>query len=156
MNKVKVLSILSIGLLAVNITLVTFFLWKKPGFHKDGPMVPRNIIIEKLHFDDNQIKAYDVLIKEHQKSMFQNQEDLLKLKKNLYIQLNTNISTAVKDSLINEIAIKQKDIEYINYTHFENIKKICKKDQLADFEKLSNELANLFSPNKRKPPHPRD
>ncbi|MEI6312861.1 MAG: hypothetical protein WCP57_11425 [Bacteroidota bacterium] len=156
MNKVKVLSILSIGLLAVNIALVTFFLWKKPGFHRDGQMGPRNIIIEKLHFDDDQIKAYDVIIQEHQKSMFQNQEDLLKLKKNLYTQLNTTISDVVKDSIINEIAVKQKDIEYINYAHFENIKKICKKDQLADFEKLSNELANLFSPNKRKPPHPRD
>jgi periplasmic protein CpxP/Spy len=49
------------------------------------------------------------------------------------------------DSLSKNIADLQKKAEMMNFRHFQDIKKICKPEQLPYFEKLTNELTQLFS-----------
>jgi protein CpxP len=38
----------------------------------------------------------------------------------------------------------QTYIERTHYKHFEDIKQLCKPNQQKDFEKLTQEIANLF------------
>ena len=121
----------------------------KPKHGGPGPNGgPRNIIIKKLDFDDRQIKQYESLIQWHRGEIDKSQEQMVQLKNELYSTL-VDSNTATKDSLINEISIIQKNIETIHYKHFQDIKKICKTEQLVAFEKLSKEIAALFAP-----PHP--
>jgi len=142
MNKVKILSILSISLLLINLFLVGFMISNKPPNQgKDGP---RNIIIEKLKFNENQIVEYDKLIKWHRTEMTKSEEELKSLKNQLYSTLTKDSANYLKDSLISEINKVQYRIESIHYKHFMDIKKLCTKDQEPAYIELTTEIASLF------------
>lgn len=107
---------------------------------------PRNLIIERLHFNDKQIADYDLLISWHQKNIREKDSMLLILKSELYKSLNsTSINT---DSIITQINTIQKDIEYTHLKHFKDIEALCKKEQKKYFDELTGDLARLFG---RKP-----
>ena len=154
MNKIKLLVISVIVLVVLNLFLVSNLFFKtKPPFPLKGRKLPREIIIEKLNFDENQIVDYVELIKEHRREIRTNDREIRQLKKKLYSLLQSD-NFELKDSLITKINIIQEDIEYIHFDHFMDIKNICNDNQLEEFNKLSVELSKLFSPHKpprRKP-----
>lgn len=145
MNKYKFLILVIIGLLLSNGVL--FFMLIKSHQRKGGP---KNIIIDKLHFDKEQIKNYEVYIQQHRKATNDNEETMNKLRSNLFKQLKYKQDTAKVDSLILIIAKQQYIAEKINYNHFLEIKRLCKPSQQKDFDELTNEISNLFSPKRRK------
>ena len=151
MNKVKFLSIICILLVICNIALISFLLINRhgPPRRHHGP---RDLIIDKLHFDKNQATKYDKLIEWHRSEMDKHQNDMMYLKHSLYHQLAFDSTSSTKDSLINQISLKQIEIEKTNYKHFEDIKKICNNTQLKAFDNLTNELANMFG-HHNGPPH---
>ena len=71
MKKTKLLTITVIGLLLLNFAILAFLLVSGPRGHKrpnerpEGRPDPREIIIERLHFDNKQEKEYAELIKWH-------------------------------------------------------------------------------------------
>jgi len=145
MSKFKFLKFIILGLLISN-GIVVFFLIN--GRDKmDGP---KKIIIEKLHFDKEQIKNYESFIQQHRKAINENEMTMNKLRSELYQQLKYEQDAVKIDSLISIIANQQIIAEYINYNHFLEIKKICKPSQKDDFAKLTDEIANLFSIKERK------
>lgn len=118
-----------------------------------GKEMPRDVVIKKLVFDDQQIKAYEVLIKGHQEKIrFLN--DAIRTKKNeLYSHLKDNASPiSHTDSLIKQIADYQTQIEITHYNHFLDIKKICRPEQMENYNELTTELAKIFS-HPRRPKH---
>lgn len=149
MSKLRIVTTLSIGLLIINILLVGFILFKRNGHPRiEGP---RNIIIEKLHFDEAQVVKYDTLIQWHRKEIRQIESEIINIKNQLYSHLSTNSLADVKDSLIQEITLRQISIEQIHLKHFEDIKLLCRDKQLDDYQKLTKELASYFGPgNKQK------
>ncbi|MBL7883326.1 MAG: hypothetical protein JNL69_04620 [Bacteroidia bacterium] len=148
MNKVKLLAIISVGLLVSNI-LIVVLLFNKSDKHPPRHGGPRNIIIEKLHFDETQITEYDQLIQWHRSEIDKNEHQMMALKNQLYSLLKENASSEKKDSLINELSLLQKQIENVHYKHFSDIQKMCKAEQQEAFNSLIEEIAILFSP-----PHP--
>lgn len=161
MSKLKLLTIAVIGLLIMNIAVVGFLLMRKPP-HPPGerPLMtqeggPRNIIIERLHFDGDQVEEYEKLITEHQSAIRQIDDSIRMMKNELYHTL-TSDSFAGKDSLVDRLGILQKEIELTHYDHFARIKKICKPAQMEEFNKLTEELARLFAPGKKGSPPPKD
>jgi len=142
MNKVKFLSIIAIGLLISNLVLVGFMLFKKPK-HPMGEG-PKKIVIEKLHFDDKQVGQYEAIIKEHQKKIRTSDEKILSIKNALYTTLTKENSATERDSLINQIASVQAEIENIHYNHFVEMKALCKPEQQKYFEALTQEISTLF------------
>lgn len=145
MNKTKLLSVAVIALLVLNFVILGFlFLSKK---HKPNRRkMPREIVIEKLHFDENQIVEYEKIIKEHQKAIRNLDDSIRKTKNELYQLLNEEkINSAQKDSLYLKLANYQKQIETTHFNHFLEIKKLCKKEQLADYKNLTEELSKIFS-----------
>lgn len=144
MNKLKLLSIISIGLLVSNIMLIAFILTRHP--ERPPHQEPKTILIERLHFTEHQIQQYDRLIETHRTATRQSNEDIMKLKNQLYRSLSQETNAVFRDSMIAEISKVQMKIEQVHYNHFEQIKQLCQGEQLNLFDQLTNEIATIFSP----------
>jgi protein CpxP len=145
MNKKRFyLLVVAILLISNGFLLVMFIMGPKGPHHHEGPKM---LIVEKLHFDQQQIVAYEKLISQHRASIRKHENLLNKAKENLYSQLNT--SSPENDSLYAVIAREHQKIEEIHFDHFEDIKSLCTKEQMPDFKKLTRELADLFE---KRPP----
>jgi len=161
MSKIKLLTIAVIGLFLLNIGMITFMLFGnpiRPGLGRPPLQreAPREAIIQMLHFDKEQSDQYKELIDQHQALIRDLDDKIAETKNELYQTLSTENIT-IKDSLQIVLADLQKQVESVHYAHFMDIKKICRPDQLNDFNKLTKELSRLFSRNARNnPPPPKD
>ncbi len=149
MNKNKFYLMIIISLLITNV-LILFFTYP---FHKRGfdPNKPRNIIIERLGFNQNQIVEYDKLIQVHRSKIREKDSTIKQLKNQLYLLLVSEDEDK-KDSLIHEIANEQREIERIHFNHFMDIKNLCNPEQLIKFQELSKELSKILKPQPPKKP----
>jgi len=149
MSKTKLLQIAVVALLLLNIGTLTFILLRKPPMHhgmKNGEG-PKQIIIERLHFDNQQQKQYDVIVEDHRAKSRELNDLSRDLHNKLYALLSEKeIEKGKSDSLINEIALNQKAIDNLNLDHFQKIKSICKNNQMQYFNELVKDLTHLFSP----------
>lgn len=147
MNKIKLLTFSVIALIILNIVTLGFFIFsenKSQGFNNRPK--PREIIIRKLDFDEQQVKAYEELINWHRGNIDSLQEQIRNTKQKLYSELvKPEVDNKVKDSLVNKLAYIQKKIENTHFRHFQDIKKLCKKEQLDRFNDLTKELSKIFS-----------
>ncbi|MES2411227.1 MAG: hypothetical protein V4535_07250 [Bacteroidota bacterium] len=150
MEKTKLLTITIIGLLLLNLgTLGFLFLTGSKVHqrsHEGGRPEPKEIIIDKLHFDSHQQKEYAKLIKWHRGEITKLDDTIRGAKNELYNQLSqADVDEKIKDSLITVINTNQKQIEETHFKHFEDIKKLCSKEQMDDFDSLTEELSRIFS-----------
>jgi periplasmic protein CpxP/Spy len=151
MNKTKVLVFAVIALVALNFGILAFLFLSKNNEGPRGRKMPREIVIEKLHFDENQIVEYDKTIKLHQETIRSIDDSIRNTRNELYKLLNSEtIDSSKRDSLYLKFAGFQKQIETTHFNHFLEIKKLCKKEQLTDFNNLTEELSKIFN-NRRKP-----
>lgn len=148
MEKKRVYYIIILLLLFTNGVLLAIILKTKPenrrGRHPEevGGAGPRNLIIERLHFDEAQVLAYEDLIRWHRKNIKERNQAIRSLKKEMYQSLNADSTTT--DSLIREIITYQTEIEKIHVQHFKDIEKLCKGKQKEYFQDLQHDLAGLF------------
>lgn len=164
MEKTKLLIFTVIALLLINFGTLGFLFISEPkgnspllGDGPDGGIKPREIIIEKLHFDANQQIEYDKLIQWHQGEIRTIEDNIREVKNQLYqILSEPEVNSKSKDSLINALALYQKQIENTHFKHFEDIKKMCHNEQLEYFNNLTEELGRLFSKGQRPPKHRHD
>ena len=167
MGKSKLTLLLIIGLVILNLTTLGFIFFNSQNKRNHPPMEqmkgnPKEMIIEKLHFDDNQKKEFQKLIDWHKGAIQKHDKEIRNAKIELYSLLaEQNVDANAKDILTTVIATNQKAIEEAHFKHFEDIKKLCKANQLDDFTNLSKELARIFTPNKpqkgpREPREPRE
>lgn len=160
MNRTKLLTIAVTGLLLLNFGILGVMFFGKPShppMHPPhgGPKGegPKQIIIERLHFDEMQQKEYELLIVDHKTKTDELHEASKKLHDELFSLLKGDtINQQQSDSLKLEIANNQKAIEDLNFDHFNAIKKLCKGEQVGDFNELVDELGRLFAP-KGRPKH---
>jgi periplasmic protein CpxP/Spy len=137
-----------IVLLLSNIALISFILSHKGRRGHE----PKEKVIEILHLDANQRSDYEELITAHQVSMRAKRDAMFSLKNELYSQLGKPTEDQQSDSLLTAISMLQKEVEMTNYAHFNDIRAICRPDQMNEFNTLSKELAQLFKPEKHGPP----
>ena len=147
MSRIKIVSILCAFLLVSNALLLVLF-FKKPPHHHG----PKQQIIERLGFDETQIKAYEKTIITHRSQIHSKEKEVIQLKNKLYKELKRVEDKQIQDSLIGLLGKKQEEIEHIHFKHFMEIKQLCTKSgQLEKFQHLTHELGRLFD---KKPPHP--
>lgn len=158
MEKSKFLTYTVIALLLLNLATLAFLFASGAKNHQPGeglrkkPM-PREIIIERLHFDAQQVREYDKLIAMHRSSIGRTEDKIRQCKNELYQLLNENpVDEKTKTALIAAISENQKEIETIHFNHFQAISKLCRAEQRADFKQLTTELSQLFQ-HPRKPRH---
>ena len=120
---------------------------------------PKRIIIDKLHFDKEQIAKYDVLIEQH-RIIIKSLKDSINIDKNeLYSTLtsdNFGGNDSLNDSLIERLGVLQREVELTNYNHFTAIRSLCEPEQIEYFNQLTKELAGFFAAWKNSVPKPRD
>jgi hypothetical protein len=152
MSKIKVLSIVAGLLFLCNVLMIAFFLVTKPKhpIHNN----PKEIVIEKLKLDNSQIQEYEVLIEGHSSKVAMLDEEIKSIKNQLFSTLKKNAEVGMRDSLINNIALKQAEIERTHMSHFESLKALCKNDQITYFEKLTEDISKIFAPPGRNNPRP--
>jgi periplasmic protein CpxP/Spy len=149
MEKTKLISLLAVGLLLSNLLLVGFILYNKPKHGHEYPPPhggPRDLIIERLHFNDSQVAQYDKLIAWHRGEIGKADDQITTLKNQLYSTLASSANSRLKDSLLGAISAVQQNIEKIHYRHFEDIRNLCTEQQKPDFEALTKDMASLFAP----------
>lgn len=154
MNRLKLLTYSVIGLFLLNVGILFFLFFSRPNRNPEqNNRRPKEIIIEKLQFNSNQIDKYESIIK-----IYKDQIDSLdrrnkEIKSELYSQLKSPIvNNVIKDSIINLFLANQKRIEESHFKHFQDIKSICNASQLKDFNILTEELGKMFS-NQNSRPH---
>lgn len=163
MNKTRLLSISILILVLINIATLSF-LWMggmhRPPFPPAGPQGrgqgPKMIIIQRLHFNAAQQKEYGVLIQDHREKLSALDQQIRDTKNQLYSSLAQTDSSEWKD-VEQHLGDLQTQVEQTHVQHFLAIKKLCKPDQLKDYELLVKDLARLFAPqNAPRPPRPED
>ena len=144
MKKNTFLAVIIILLVVMNFALIMKLMGGGPSLKRhEGP---RNKIIEKLGFNDAQIRLYDNLIKEHRKQIGEHHHQMRALKNQLYESLKEQNNLFGQDSILNKIAQKQIQIEQTHVSHFQAIRNICTPAQQANFNELLSEIAQLFAP----------
>lgn len=138
--------------LALSNILLAIFIFSKPRDGRPDPDRPKRMVIEKLHFDEQQVAEYQVLIDEHRRQIRELDQQIIALKNELYSHLTEQDNKAISDSLTTEIAKVQQRIEQVHFGHFTDIKKLCKDNQKDDFEALSKELTKIFAHKLAPPP----
>ncbi|MGK4567962.1 hypothetical protein [Flavobacterium sp. 3HN19-14] len=146
MEKVKLLTFSVIALLLLNLGTLGFLIFSARGDRPGRRPEPKEIIIEKLHFDSKQQTEYESLIHDHRNAIDKLDNDIVMSRAALYLQLASPQPDAnAMDSLTNVIAAYQKQVEVVHFLHFANIKSICRKDQQKAFDAMTLELASIFS-----------
>ncbi|MEO5775773.1 MAG: periplasmic heavy metal sensor [Flavobacterium sp.] len=157
MEKTKLLTITVIGLLLLNLGTLGFLFLNGPKGHRpprEGRQEPKTIIIDKLHLDAQQQKEYAKLIQWHHGEITKLDDNIRQVKNELYSQLSqTETNQKTEDSLITVINSYQKQVEETHFKHFEDIKKLCRQDQMQNFNELTEELSRIFAPKPRGPRH---
>jgi protein CpxP len=150
MKKTTLLGMATIVLIVLNCILL-FAIYVKPK--AVGAVIPhpepKEVIIEKLQFTPEQIIQYEALIKVHRKSINKFDLQIRATKGQLYGLLSEDQNQHKTDSLVSIINGYQKEIEYVHFKHFEDIKMLCSPEQKILFKQLLPELPKLFGP---KPP----
>lgn len=143
MNRTKLYGWIIIGLLLVIAAFfATHFLHK--GKRHRGQSSPMEIVIERLHFDKNQIASYKEIIPKHQDFVKKSNRSLKEKQKQYLSLLKKPASSIQADSLKKEIAQLHVDIQSTNFAHFLEIKALCKPEQMDDFNHLVDDLGKLF------------
>ncbi len=150
MNKIRFYKLIILALMVLNIMLL-FLHFNRPDRPGKLQNEPKNIIIEKLNFDAEQIEKYKELIDKHRHLILKNEKEINDIKNKLYLQLNQKTDTTITNNLYNKIAMLQKNTLMLNISHFKDIKNICKPEQLPNFEKLVGELSQIFAPKINRP-----
>ncbi|GAB4001174.1 hypothetical protein GCM10028807_56700 [Spirosoma daeguense] len=151
MERTKLLTISVVGLLILNLLTIGFLVFKsgrQPEFtdHQHPPMDgPFRIIVERLHFDEEQQRQYREMGNQHHRQTEQLNEESVQLFQTYYKLLAQPQPDSAKSSvLVRQIADVQRRIAELNFAHFQEIKSLCRPDQQADFTKLVDDLARLF------------
>ena len=113
-----------------------------------------------MNFTEEQAEKYFSLQEEHNKSMSEFNKEIMEAKRNIfdYVLLNEPEEN-VLDSLVNISLKKQTQLELKTIKHFQELKKMCKPDQV---KKLKEVMLKILPPPERgpdgnfpgKPPHP--
>ena len=159
---VRIWQILTLLLVLCNLGIL-LTIWIKPDrprFH-DGPSGghggPRNFMFESLKPDENQTKAFDVLINEHHAKMEELKDQGHEIRQVYFMTLTLpNTTQHTKDSLAGAIALNQQQIESFTYEHFSKIRTLCTETQKATFDKILPQMLEMMrSPHGESPQHGR-
>ncbi len=145
MNKILYGSI--VLLFGINAAQLYFSL-RRPEIH---PPRPREIIIDRLNFNAEQVEQYDKLIQEHQDGMRSIEEQLISLKSALYKKILLE-KEPVEQSNFDGIATLYVQLEKTHVEHFKKIHELCQPVQELAFQNLVGELGSMF---RLLPPKPR-
>ena len=149
MTKERLLSFAVLVLLVLN-GIAVFMLLRGSDRHGPPPEDrPKQMVIDRLGFDLEQVKRYEALIDLHRVAIGEKDRVLRSVRAELFQALGSS-STTERDSLAHVIGEIQTTVERIHYDHFAALRALCKPEQLENFDALAEELSGFFG---KHPPH---
>ncbi len=148
-------------LLLANIGTLVFFWLNRPGANKPPQQdAAAEYIIRETGFDKQQEAQYRKLIEEHQ-SQVRQIRDSIRVAKDRFFKLveQDNTSDSLKEALAKQASDLTATLDLTTLHHFEQVKAICRPDQLKKFESIIGEAVKMMGPqgnNGRPGPPPRD
>jgi Spy/CpxP family protein refolding chaperone len=149
------LLLLIIGvLLLANISLLWFYVWKKPQTPSGPPRVAaRERLIKEVGFTNLQVATYDSIRKIHYDGIGPMFENLRHSKDSLFKLMHQPM---VDDSLIGlqsaDVFEKQKAIDLKMHRYFRSIRDLCTDDQKPKMDSFLVNLAKRMSGGNRRGP----
>jgi hypothetical protein len=161
-SKIQILTAFSVILVLLNLGLIGFFVFNEKT-DRDRPERnppprdnhPKEIMIKRLGLESSQITEYEKLIEAHQQLIRVYNDSIHEAKKQLFFLLQPNQKSQA-DSVINVLAKLQGSVEQAHYNHFVDLRAICNPDQTRKFDLLTKEMAQIFAPDRKRLPPPRD
>ena len=156
----KILLFIILFLVLVNSTTLILMWMNRPPFplhHGQPGGSPDKIIIERLKLDDEQIKQFEILKKEHQAQMREiNTQSKVLHQKYFELLKNENVDDSTADVYEKQLANLTEQREEFTFNHFKKIKAICKTEQIKLFNDFVGELGKILTgPPPPKPSGPR-
>ncbi|MBU3680928.1 MAG: periplasmic heavy metal sensor [Flavobacterium sp.] len=101
-----------------------------------------------------QVEQFEESVRWHRSHIKKLDDSIRLVRSELYQLLPSSApDLARKKTLLQEFASLQLKVEETHWQHFSEIKRICRPDQLKEYNKLTEQLMQLFSMGGR-PPHP--
>lgn len=146
MKKIKLLRILVGLLVATNLVLVFWLMRPKPP----GPGGPgAEARIQRIFgFDEEQMDAFRQSRDELGKSMHQQMQSI----NDLSIAYYSSSDQHEKDSLLAEVITATESIYALNDNHFDDIRQICREDQIKHLQGLIRSLVLRGKGDPKAPP----
>lgn len=147
------------SLVLLNLVLIFLLVVKPAGPGMKGRNVTmEKIISDKLNFDEAQRLLFVASAKSHNEEMMKlNHQQMKAMNEYFSLLKSEQIDEDQKATAFENLKeIEGKKVS-ITYNHFEELKSICKEDQLSEFDEVVNQvIPMLLGSGKNIPPPPRD
>lgn len=144
MSKTKFLTILVVLLLALNVATLYFLMGKRDGNKRrsnEGNRSYSVYISKKLNFDTSQQQQLKALRDNHKKELDAIRNEDRQVQEAKTQMLKEGVTDSLKlDSILTLSAINKKKFERAFYTHFMQIRALCRPDQLELFNQTLDEM----------------
>lgn len=134
----KTLNIALVALLVINIATLSL-LWMKPGKGHSKPKGDR--LIHKLSFDQVQQDAFHVLRDGHRQAAQELEQSNHEIRLQ-YSSIMASNDLAALDSLTKLIGANVAQMESMNFRHFQDIRELCREDQVEKFDRMMERMPN--------------
>lgn len=121
---------------------------KRPPFPPRGPF---EFIVKQTQMDAEQRSGYEKLRDEHQAAIRPLRREMQEERAQMYEHLNT-IHDSTKNSLLNNIALLQRQIDSVTVAHFVDVRKLLRPNQQKTFDDILPEAIRMMSPPPNRPP----
>jgi hypothetical protein len=157
MEKSKALTIAVIGLLLLNIGILTFLVVGPRPFSPPPPRHERprlkEMIMERLHLNAEQTQAYEDLITLHREQVSQLEDRLMQLRNASFMAISDE--NAKEDAhILAEIDSVNHALQQVHTNHFKKLYQLCSPDQKQLLKPILAEVAHHLKPQNERRPHP--
>ena len=148
MDKIKLLTRLSIGLALLNVAILGFLFF--PRMHR--PFPPPNstgdFLMRELKMDKAQREVFEKQKHNHHATADSLEHEMQKIRLQLY-----GNSTTLDTSNISRIADIQGQIERVTFLHFKEVRAVLNSEQQTKFDAIIQEAVQKLQAQPRKPEH---
>jgi hypothetical protein len=149
MSRERFLTIAVAFLFLLNLGTIGFLYFNRP----QPPRELFRVITKELNFDDQQQEQFFALRDQHRSSMDKLDQAFANiLEKYLQLLKENEPSSAIRDSLENALALIEKQKAAVTLKHFQEVKALCRPDQVKNFEGLIPQLSRILLPPKNQHP----
>lgn len=151
MKRETLLTLAVIVLFLLNLATLGFMVFRGeqgPGPHSG----PDRLIVEGLRLDKAQIRQFEELKAEHRGQMQERDLQQKATQHQLWQLLRTSLpDTTLSNSLIDNLAMLEKEKKKLTFEHFQKLRAICRPEQQALFDSLIEEISKALMPPPRGP-----
>ncbi len=148
MRKDKLLMVIILVLVLLNTTTLVIMWVNKPPFppHRPKHERPDKIIIKRLELDEAQQKQFDKLKKAHRSQIVKLEQQSRELHQKYFALLEEDeVNDSIADAYEKQLATVTERKEEITFSHFRDLKNICKPEQIELFNNFIGELSKLLA-----------